>query len=87
MGANDYFRGHKALNFETFTEFLLMGGHALYVWLSYGVGLFIILLVYIQPILARRSIIQELSQRQRRDAQDNKVSNEEVAQERTGGNE
>jgi len=57
-----------------------MGGHALYVWLSYGVGLFIILLVYIQPILARRSIIQELAQRQRRDVQNNKVSNEEVAQ-------
>jgi len=75
------------LNFETFTEFLLMGGHALYVWLSYGVGLFIILLIYIQPIFARRSIIQELSQRQRRDAQDNKVSNEAVAQEKTGGNE
>ena len=68
------------MSFETFTEFLLMGGHALYVWLSYGVGLFIILLVYIQPILARRSIIQELAQRQRRDVQNNKVSNEEVAQ-------
>jgi len=74
------------LNFESFTEFLLMGGHGLYVWLSYGVGLFIIVLVYIQPILARRSIIQELSQRQRREAQ-NKASNEVNAQEITGGNE
>ena len=74
------------MNFESFTEFLLMGGHGLYVWLSYGVGLFIIVLVYIQPILARRSIIQELSQRQRREAQ-NKASNEVNAQEITGGNE
>jgi len=74
------------LSFESFTEFLLMGGHGLYVWLSYGVGLFIIVLIYIQPILARRSIIQELSQRQRREAQ-NKASNEVNAQEITGGNE
>ena len=81
------------MNFETFTEFLLMGGHGLYVWLSYGVGFFIILLVYIQPVLARRSIIQELSQRLRREAQ-NKASDPKNAQERkvvaqeiTGGNE
>jgi heme exporter protein D len=63
-----------------------MGGHGLYVWLSYGVGLFIILLVYIQPILARRSIIQTLSQRQRREVQ-NKVSEKMNAQEITGENE
>ena len=81
------------MSFETFTEFLLMGGHGLYVWLSYGAGFFIILLVYIQPVLARRSIIQELSQRQRRETQ-NKASDQMNAQERkviakeiTGGNE
>jgi heme exporter protein D len=75
------------LNFETFTEFLQMGGHALYVWLSYGVGLGILLFIYIQPILARRSIIQDLYQRQRRDDQHNKQSNEDIVQEKTGGNE
>ena len=63
-----------------------MGGHGLYVWLAYGAGFFIILLVYIQPILARRSIIQALSQRQRREQQ-NKASDKMNAQEITGSNE
>jgi len=62
------------LNFENLSEFLLMDGHALYVWLSYGMGLFIILLTYIQPVLARKSIIQELSQRQRREAKASETS-------------
>lgn len=79
------------------TEFFLMGGHALYVWLSYGVGFFIILLIYIQAIIARKSIIQDLAQRQRRDAQaKNRVveKNTQNSQEQsssiqgeTGGNE
>ncbi|MFT7186277.1 MAG: heme exporter protein D [Pseudohongiellaceae bacterium] len=75
------------MNFQTLTEFFLMGGHALYVWLSYGVGLFIIVLVYIQPIIARRTIMRDLSQRQRREAQHNKVANEKVAQDNAGGTE
>ena len=62
------------MNFENLSEFLLMDGHALYVWLSYGMGLFIILLTYIQPVLARKSIIQELSQRQRREAKASETS-------------
>jgi len=62
------------LNFDDFSDFLLMDGHALYVWLSYGMGLFIILLTYIQPVLARKSIIQELSQRQRREAKASETS-------------
>ena len=75
------------MSFETFSDFLLMGFHALYVWLSYGVGLFVIMLICIQPILARKSIIQDLSQRQRREAQKNKEQTETNAQDTIGGNE
>ena len=66
------------MNFDNFSDFLLMDGHALYVWLSYGMGLFIILLTYIQPVLARKSIIQELSQRQRREAKASETSSVET---------
>ena len=57
------------MNFESFSDFLLMGGHALYVWLSYGMGLFIIVFSYVQPALARKSLIRDLAQRQRREDQ------------------
>ena len=69
MGASPDCRGGHGLIFESFSEFLMMGGHALYVWLSYGMGLIVILFIYIQPILARKEIIKELAQRQRREAQ------------------
>lgn len=72
------------MSFETLSDFFLMGGHALYVWLSYGVGFFIILVVYIQPILKRRTILQELSQRQRRDAQYAQQMMHNVENEQTG---
>ncbi len=50
-------------NLETFID---MGGHGLYVWLSYGVGLVIFFIAFISPIVKRKRIIKELSQIQRR---------------------
>ncbi|MFT5718677.1 MAG: heme exporter protein D [Oleiphilaceae bacterium] len=70
------------MSFETFSEFLQMGGHALYVWLSYGVGVFILIFIYIQPILARKSIIRDLYQRQRRGSQSAKQANNEITQDK-----
>ena len=67
------------LNFESFSEFLLMDGHALYVWLSYGMGLFIIVFSYVQPVLARKSLVRDLSQRQRREDQGNTAVNSSVS--------
>jgi len=67
------------LNFESFSEFLLMDGHALYVWLSYGMGLFIIVFSYVQPVLARKSLIRDLAQRQRREEQGSSQVNTTVS--------
>lgn len=72
------------MSFQTVSEFFLMGGHALYVWLCYGVGLFILLFMYIQPILARKAILQDLFQRQRREAQHNKISSNLNTQDNNG---
>jgi heme exporter protein D len=52
--------------FASFESFLNMGGHGLYVWLSYGVGLLVFFIAFVSPILKRKRIIQELSQLQRR---------------------
>ena len=54
------------MSFTSFESFLEMGGHGLYVWLSYGVGLLIFIIAFISPILKRKRIIQEMSQLQRR---------------------
>lgn len=54
------------MSFESFDAFINMGGHGLYVWLSYGVGLCIFLIAFIAPIIKRKSVLKELSQLQRR---------------------
>lgn len=54
------------MNFTSLESFLNMGGHGLYVWLSYGVGILVFIIAFVGPILKRKQIIQELSQLQRR---------------------
>ncbi len=36
--------------FESFSDFINMGGHGLYVWLSYGLGLVVILVSVLLPL-------------------------------------
>lgn len=52
--------------FESWAEFLEMGGHGLYVWLCYGVGLFAMLCMGIAPKLQNKRVVNELMQQQRR---------------------
>lgn len=54
------------MSFDTFSEFIAMGGHGLYVWLCYGVGLVVMSIAFIQPILKRKEIVKELQQAIRR---------------------
>ncbi len=54
------------MSFESFSDFLHMGGHALYVWLSYAVGLFFLVVNLLAPLRARQALLRELWQRQRR---------------------
>jgi len=61
--------------FTNFESFIDMGGHVLYVWLSYGVGLLVFFIALISPILKRKRIIKELSQIQRRRSNKRQPSN------------
>ena len=56
--------------FNSFSELLDMGGHGLYVWLCYGMTLLIFVVISIQPILVKKSLIRQLSQIQRRNEAD-----------------
>ena len=63
------------MNFDSLDAFINMGGHGLYVWLSYGVGFCIFAIALITPLMKRKSILKELAQLQRR-KQRNLGSNE-----------
>jgi heme exporter protein D len=56
----------KGLSFSTFSEFINMGGHGFYVWLCYGVGLFLMLAIMLQSHIQRKSVLRDLAQRYRR---------------------
>jgi heme exporter protein D len=53
--------------FESFADFLDMGGHGLYVWLCYGLGLLVILGNLLMPQRQAKQIQRELRRRIRRE--------------------
>ena len=53
--------------FTSFADFLAMGKHGLYVWLSYGIGLGIILYNVVAVILNKRRFFNEAKRRLRRE--------------------
>ncbi|MCA6127218.1 MAG: heme exporter protein CcmD [Thalassolituus sp.] len=55
------------MEFNSFAEFIAMGKHGLYVWLSYGITAVIIAVNVVQPILRRRRLMKEQAQRLRRE--------------------
>lgn len=50
-----------------------MDGHALYIWLSYGVGLTALFFAYLQPVLAHKSIVKGMVQRKRRELKNKRI--------------
>ena len=54
------------MQFESFSDFIAMGGHGLFVWLCYGAGLLVFVVLFITPKLKRKSIMAELYQKQNR---------------------
>ena len=55
------------MNFSSFSEFIAMGNHGLYVWTSYGVALAVMVLNVTLPIMARRRYLQDEARRMRRE--------------------
>ena len=55
------------MQFDSFAEFLTMGGHGLYVWLTYGISAVIIIFNIVQPVIRRRNLIKQHAQRLRRE--------------------
>lgn len=55
------------MEFNSLAEFIAMGRHGLYVWLSYGLTALIIIYNVMQPKLYRRRLLKEQAQRLRRE--------------------
>lgn len=56
--------------FESFADFLAMGTHGPYVWVSYGLSLAIIVWNVVQPWQLRRRLMREQAAQLKRDARD-----------------
>ena len=48
------------MSFESFQSFLEMGGHGVYVWWSYAVGLGVLGYNLFRPLRARRRVLDSL---------------------------
>ena len=55
------------MNFSSFSEFIAMGNHGLYVWTSYGISLAVLILNVVLPLMARRRYLQDEARRMRRE--------------------
>lgn len=57
------------MSFSSFSEFIHMGGHGLYVWLSYATALLVILFNIVMPMRMRKQFFIEQARQQRREEQ------------------
>jgi heme exporter protein D len=53
------------VSFDSFSDFLAMGHHALYVWSAYGICLSVLALNVALPLMARRRYLQQEARRLR----------------------
>lgn len=49
------------------SEFLAMGGHGLYVWLSYAIAIGVIVINIVGPVMQKKKVIADVKRRLRRE--------------------
>lgn len=55
------------LFFDSLSSFFAMGGHGVYVWLSYGCAALILAVNFISPVIQRKKIIKDIERQMRRE--------------------
>lgn len=55
------------MSFDSFSDFMAMDGHGLYVWLSYAIALVVITINLVSPVLRKKQLMSELIRRLRRE--------------------
>jgi len=56
------------MSFDSFSDFLAMGKHGLFVWSAYGICLAVLAINVASPLLARRRYLQQEARRLRRES-------------------
>jgi len=51
----------------SWSEFFAMGGYAFFVWTSYGITFFVIILNIVMPVLQRKKVINRVKRAIRRE--------------------
>jgi heme exporter protein D len=65
------------VSFDSWQDFLYMGGHYPFVWSSYAIGVLGIVITLVRPLRARRRFFSEQAQQLRR--QSNSQSNNQTS--------
>ncbi|WP_282372850.1 heme exporter protein CcmD [Pseudomonas sp. PS02290] len=56
------------MSFESFSDFLAMGKHGLYVWSAYGICFTVLAINVLAPVVTRRRYLQQEARRLRRES-------------------
>ena len=52
--------------FDSFAALLAMDGHGVYVWITYLLAVLVLSVLFLQPLLRRRQLLQQLGDQARR---------------------
>jgi len=63
--------------FVSFTEFLAMGGHGLYVWCAYGVFAVLVLCLLIRPLVLQKKLLKDLNSQMQREQTRSQIRSQE----------
>jgi heme exporter protein D len=55
------------MQFDSFSDFIAMGGYGFYVWLSYGVSVTLLLMLIISSVSGHKHVIKNIAQRKQRE--------------------
>ncbi len=55
------------MSFDSFSDFLAMDGHGLYVWMSYAIAVVLFVINVVSPVMRRKQLVSELIRRMRRE--------------------
>lgn len=60
--------------FQSWSDFINMGGYGFYVWLSYGISLVAMLILTIQSVKGRKAVLKEVLREKQREARLNQAN-------------
>lgn len=60
--------------FQSWSDFINMGGYGFYVWLSYGISLMAMIILAIQSVKERKTVLKEVLREQQREARLNQAN-------------